>query len=352
MNCKWISKIDERKKCHREADSSGYCIFHKENKSDEEIQLMMDTLYKEKISEFNGFVFENEFNAEETLIYDYDILNFSEAIFKQKANFKKYIFKKNAIFDYTEFKKQVFFNGCVFLGNCDFNKTKFNKEHINDIIFEKVKFKGPDLVVNKVENFPRMDGIIFSMCTKFILKNVEYEKSEYKHGKINYRIARNQATKIGEYERIGPYYHKERIYSSKIMKRSDYPTFSDYLVEKFFDQMARYTTGYGEKPWNILFIIIAIISIFALLYLFVGIETSNSTLIALNINNIADYSVSEILKMYIDLWYFSMATFSTVGYGDMVATGLVGKILVGIEVFFGVTIGAIWASVIIKRMLK
>lgn len=30
MNCKWISKIDERKKCDREADSSGYCIFHKE----------------------------------------------------------------------------------------------------------------------------------------------------------------------------------------------------------------------------------------------------------------------------------------------------------------------------------
>ncbi|MCC0630458.1 MULTISPECIES: potassium channel family protein [unclassified Clostridioides] len=352
MNCKWISKIDERKKCHREADSSGYCIFHKENKSDEEIQLMMDTLYKEEICEFNGFVFENEFNAEEILTYDYDVLNFSEAMFKQKANFKKYIFKKNAIFDYTEFKEQVFFNGCVFLGNCYFNKTKFNKEHINDIIFEKVKFKGPDLVVNKVENFPRMDGIIFSMCTKFVLKNVDYEKGEYKHGKINYRIARNQATKIGEYERIGHYYYKERIYSSKIMKRSEYPTFSDYLVEKFFDQIARYTTGYGEKPWKILFIIIAIISIFALLYLFVDIESSNSTLVALNINNISDYSLSEILKMYIDLWYFSMATFSTVGYGDMVATGLIGKVLVGVEVFFGVTIGAIWASVIIKRMLK
>lgn len=45
-----------REKCHREADSSGYCIFHKENKSDEEIQLMMDTIHKEEISEFNGFV--------------------------------------------------------------------------------------------------------------------------------------------------------------------------------------------------------------------------------------------------------------------------------------------------------
>ncbi|HGH0468274.1 TPA: transporter, partial [Clostridioides difficile] len=107
MNCKWISKIDERKKCHREADSSGYCIFHKENKSDEEIQLMMDTIHKEEISEFNGFVFENEFNAEEILTYNYKILDFSESIFKQKANFKKYIFKKNIIFNYTEFRDKV-----------------------------------------------------------------------------------------------------------------------------------------------------------------------------------------------------------------------------------------------------
>ncbi|MCC0658715.1 potassium channel family protein [Clostridioides sp. ZZV14-6154] len=352
MNCKWISKIDERKKCHREADSSGYCIFHKENKSSEDIKLMMDNIYKEEINEFNGFIFENKFNAEEILTYDYKLLNFSETIFKQEANFRKYLFKKNVIFNYTDFRGQVFFNACVFLENCDFNKTKFNKVYINDKIFEKVKFKGPDLVVNKVENFPRMDGIIFSMCTKFILKNVEYGKSECKHGKINYRIARNQATKIGDYEMIGPYYYKERIYSSKMIKRSDYPTLSSYLVEKFFDQIAHYTTGYGEKPWNILFVIIAIISSFALLYLFVGIESSNSTLITLNINNLGNYSASEIFKTYIDLWYFSMATFSTVGYGDMVATSLIGKALAGIEVFLGVTIGAIWASVIIKRMIR
>lgn len=37
MNCKWIFKIDERKKCYREVDFFGYCIFYKENKFDEEI---------------------------------------------------------------------------------------------------------------------------------------------------------------------------------------------------------------------------------------------------------------------------------------------------------------------------
>jgi hypothetical protein len=47
-----------------------------------------------------------------------------------------------------------------------------------------------------------------------------------------------------------------------------------------------------------------------------------------------------------------MVTFTTVGYGDMVVTSSVGKILVSLEVFFGVTIAAAWASVVIKRMTR
>lgn len=53
-----------------------------------------------------------------------------------------------------------------------------------------------------------------------------------------------------------------------------------------------------------------------------------------------------------DLWYFSMVIFSIVGYGDMVVISLIGKVLVGIEVFFGVIIGVIWVFVIIKRMIR
>lgn len=58
---------------------------------------MMDTIHKEEISEFNGFVFENEFNAEEILTYNYKILDFSESIFKQKQILKN-IFLKRILF--------------------------------------------------------------------------------------------------------------------------------------------------------------------------------------------------------------------------------------------------------------
>jgi voltage-gated potassium channel Kch len=86
--------------------------------------------------------------------------------------------------------------------------------------------------------------------------------------------------------------------------------------------------------------------------MFIGIKTLNNETIQINMNLLGEYSFLEILNTYINLWYFSMITFATVGYGDMIVTTPIGKILVSIEVFFGVTIAATWTSVIIKRMTR
>ena len=215
-----------------------------------------------------------------------------------------------------------------------------------------VEFTGQNLVISSVYNLPRLDGIKFDDYTKFILLDVDYEKEHYINGKINYRIARNQANKIGDHERIGYYYYKERAYGSKNIRVEDYPSYRDYLSTKFFDALSKYTVGYGERPWNILIVSVMTISIFALLYMFIGIKTLNNELIGISIKTLSQHSLFEILNTYIDLWYFSMVTFTTVGYGDMIVTTTIGKILVGLEVFFGITIGAAWTSVIIKRMIR
>ena len=40
MNCKWVSNEDRNLICSRHADSSGYCLFHKENKNKREISFV------------------------------------------------------------------------------------------------------------------------------------------------------------------------------------------------------------------------------------------------------------------------------------------------------------------------
>lgn len=352
MTCKWVSSIDDNVACNRCADESGYCIFHKNDKNAEENEEFISEIKNQKISNFRGFIFNEKFVAQDVIDYKYKRLSFTEVQFIKEAIFNDYEFKYDTDFNYTLFEEKVSFKRVTFYRNCSFKETKFVKENIGKKIFEKVKFKGQNLVVNNVENLPRMDGLVFSNYSKFILTNIHYEKEDYLYGKVNFKIARIQAQKIGDHDRIGYYYYNERNYGSKIMKITDYPNKREYLSAKFYDSLSRYAIGYGEKPWNILIITILVISIFALLYMLTGLMTSSGDYIGINLSNISKYSISEIINIYVNLWYFSMVTFATVGYGDMIVINTMGKILVCIEVFFGVTLAATWASVIIKRMIR
>lgn len=352
MECKWQSIHTKGIKCNRKADSSGYCIFHKENKSREENSLFTYLIMKENISDFRGFRFEEDFIIKDIIKYDYLKLNFDEAIFKKKALFDDFEYKKTITLNYAYFQNYTSFQNSIFHENCEMNKTKFEKKYIGNKVFDKVKFEGQAFVITNAKNFPRLEGITFSPCTKLILRYVKYNKNHSLYGKINYRIARTQANVIGDNERIGYYYYNERNYASKIMKSSDYPKYGEYLNDKFFDFLSKYTIGYGEQPKRLLITTFIVISVFAFLYMFCGVKNSNGFFIGININEINKYSINEIINIYIDLWYFSTVTFTTLGYGDLTVSTIIGKILVCIEAFSGVTIGSTWASIVIKRMIR
>lgn len=352
MKCKWTSKTNSDIFCNHEALEDGYCIFHKKNKTSKENQEMIKLIKEEKIQDFSGFIFEETFKINEIIDYSYKELNFTETIFIKQALFNNYIFKGKIIFNNTKFLEFATFINSKFLYSASFNNVIFDKKYSKVKVFMGVVFNGQNLVMDSVHNLPRLDGIKFDECSKFILLDTKYEKEHYINGKINYRIARNQANKIGDYERIGYYYYKERAYASRIIKAEDYPVYKDYLSSKFFDSLSKYTVGYGERPWNILTVSILTISIFAFLYMFVGIKTLDNELIGISMKTINQYPLTKIISTYIDLWYFSMITFTTVGYGDMIVTTTLGKMLVSLEVFLGITIGAAWTSVIIKKMIR
>ena len=69
MDCRWRSVHNSEVKCRRRADSSGYCIFHKEDKGREENSLFIYLIMKEKISDFRGFIFEEDFILRDVVKY-------------------------------------------------------------------------------------------------------------------------------------------------------------------------------------------------------------------------------------------------------------------------------------------
>ena len=299
MKCKWSSKINNELICNHEADDSGYCIFHKKHKTKEENKEVIKLIKEKKISDFSGFIFEENFNINEVIDYSYKELNFTETTFIKEALFNNYIFKGKTIFNQTNFLDFTTFINSKFRYTAIFNNVIFDSKHSNKKIFMGVEFTGQKLVISSVYNLPRLDGIKFDDYTKFILLDVDYEKEHYINGKINYRIARNQANKIGDHERIGYYYYKERAYGSKNIRVEDYPTYRDYLSTKFFDALSKYTVGYGERPWNILIVSIMTISIFALLYMFIGIKTLNNELIGISIKTLNQHSLFVLLNLII-----------------------------------------------------
>lgn len=351
MNCKWVSKVDRNLKCSRYAGPSGYCLFHKQNKSKRERALFNAYIKKGEISDFTGFCFDDKFDINKIISFEYEKLKFCEAIFKDKVNFSNFIFQKSVDFSNAQFESYVNFNHSTFLGNCIFDKTIFNSKYINEEVFQKSDFNGQKFIVQKCVNFPRLDGVIFSPYTKFILKDIYYNEGNSLCGRNNYRIARIQAKATEDNENIGYYYYNERNYASNFLKINKYNGYKEYLANDFFDFLSKYLIGYGERPIKLLLISFCVISLFAFIYLFSGINSLNYGLIKVNLLN-GTYSLYELINFYIESWYFSMMTFSTVGYGDITVIGFWSKILVCIEVFLGITTNATWTSVLFSRMIK
>lgn len=274
-------------------------------------------------------------------------IDFSNALFKKDVIFDNCRFEKNIIFRNVIFKSNVSFKNCVFYGDCIFENVDFAENLTSEKIFIHSKIKGQKVYFENIKNMPRLDGIIFSNCSKVLLKNIEYSKNDYENAKINYRIAKNQCSVTGDYEKLGHYYYMERYYGGRCIKRSTFRSNMQYINAKFMDFLSRIIIGYGEKPLNIFIISFFIISLFAILYMITGVKYNDKIIKIGEVKNIY-----ELIKNYIDLWYFSMVTFSTVGYGDMIVINIAGKALVSIEVFLGVTMGASWASVIFRKMSR
>ena len=350
MQCKFTSK--ENLKCSNECYDKEYCLFHKKNKTNIENEKMIFLIKKNKISNFEGFIFEIDFICSEVITFDYDYLNFNEAIFTKRAMFNYFEFKGEVSFDYAKFLSFYTFESSKFLKSVSFNKTYFYSLSSNEKLFNNVEILGQNFNLKRCINLPRMDGIKFGNCTKIIMIDIKYPNKNYLPAKINYKIAKTQANKIDDYERIGYYYYKERTFGSKCINKKDYPRNIDYLSAKFFDYLARYVLGYGERPFNILIVTIFIISIFAFFYMITGLRTLEGEVICIDLSKIKTYQKDYLLSTYIDFWYFSLVTFTTLGYGDMTVNSSIGKILVALEVFFGVTIASTWTSVIIKRLIR
>lgn len=322
----------------------------------------------------------------------------SEFIYKNFLNIKfEYIIFKNCTFKNLKFENCIFI-GCQFL-NCEFNDIKF--KHINffdfdfddityfsssnfqNCVFENVNLRKSIFEQNKIQNTKfilcnlnkciyneiEIESIYFSDCNlkSFAVINSSVKKLEFddefitklnektffdkfipkiktKQYYINiYKTYKSIATQF-ESNRIlnisGEYHYLYKYYESKTLEG-----FSKLKSKIFW-----LTCGYGERPTYALITSLEIVLIFAIIYMFTGLSIGER-LINYNLSFFLVLEKKLIFVDFLEALYFSLVTFTTVGYGDIIPVG-VSVILSSIEMILGVTMVGIWTATLARKITR
>jgi len=121
-------------------------------------------------------------------------------------------------------------------------------------------------------------------------------------------------------------------------------------MKKFVSTTSNFVCGYGEKPYRSFGTSLIAIILCAILYLFTGLETK------VRIINYNSFSLPRgyigLLEDFLYCIHFSVVTFSTVGYGDLIPHGMASMIISNFEIIFGVIMVAIWTSTLVRKMTR
>jgi len=165
------------------------------------------------------------------------------------------------------------------------------------------------------------------------------EKMDYwQQSEEIYRNLRKASEQAGLFETSGHFFEREMV-----MRRYLMPMFSS---KRFYSKVVDIFCGYGERPIRVVMFSLFAIITFGLLYAGIGVHDGEEVL-----KWRANYTFSENIMQLLTCLYFSVVTFTTLGYGDLTPFGL-SRFLAAIEAFIGSFTLALFVVVFVKKMTR
>lgn len=153
-----------------------------------------------------------------------------------------------------------------------------------------------------------------------------------------YRNLRKACEAQGLFSLAGPYLRKELT-----MRRFQFPPYSS---QRIFSKIVDLFCGYGEEPIRVVLFSLLLIFTSSVLYYFSGLRFAGEYQI-FSIHN----SLEQNVIFFLECLYYSVVTFTTLGYGDFIPVGF-SRLVAAIEAFTGSFTIALFVVVFVKKMTR
>ena len=125
------------------------------------------------------------------------------------------------------------------------------------------------------------------------------------------------------------------------------------VSSSFVNHFLKFFCGYGEKPWRVIGFSLLFILVLAGAFMFTGINDSEGNpLVKYRLSFInADWSWN-LVNDYLTCFYYSMITFTTLGYGDVRPCVGATRYVSMFEAFFGAFSLAVFVLTFGRKMMR
>lgn len=221
----------------------------------------------------------------------------------------------------------------LIIKNCELNK----------ITFEDCDFTGGKIVGSYIVDLTFDDKYRTKLDEKSFFDKIEpriKDKAEYEGIYMTYETLANKFKENSLNNNFGEFYYLAKKTESKCIPL--FPRIREYIYWL--------TCGFGERPEYALYSGIAIIFIFAILYLFTGVSI-NGEEVRYTVNTIGTLSLSQFFKDINETINLSVGTFGGVGCINCEPTE-VSYILSNIEVIIGVVMMGIGIGTLTRKIVR
>lgn len=225
----------------------------------------------------------------------------------------------------------------VDFSGCSLMKANFKYANLHCANLENCNLLGANFEHARLEHVNWGDEVIQLKKAKLV-KDPKEREDLYQQAEEIYRHLRKVTEAEGLFDISGHFFRCEMV-----ARRKQLPILSG---RRFLSKVVDLFCGYGEEPLRIIGFTLLIIFMYACFYALSGLSYGGN-LIALSL----DYSWQQNLFCFFDTLYFSVVTFTTLGYGDIAPIGF-SRFLASSEALIGSFTIALFVVVFVKKMIR